>query len=103
TSLSATPTYTFSLHDALPIYIRMLREAQVMAALAGTSAIRVYGLRTTGDGALYLVMELLSGADLDEYLAEIESVGQRLSIHRLRSEEHTSELQSRVDLVCRLL
>src|SRR5207247_3794505 len=24
-------------------------------------------------------------------------------LHRLRSEEHTSELQSRVDLVCRLL
>jgi serine/threonine-protein kinase len=61
----------------------MLREAQVMAALAGTSAIRVYGLRTTTDGALYLVMELLIGADLDDYLAEIESVGQRLSIHRL--------------------
>ena len=75
------------LHDSVavdPQYnIRMLREAQVMAALAGTSAIRVYGLRTTFDGALYLVMELLSGADLDEYLAEVESVGQRLSVHRL--------------------
>jgi eukaryotic-like serine/threonine-protein kinase len=75
------------LHDSVAIdpqyNIRMLREAQVMAALAGTSAIRVYGLRTTMDGALYLVMELLSGADFDDYLAEIESVGQRLSIHRL--------------------
>jgi serine/threonine protein kinase len=75
------------LHDSVavdPQYnIRMLREAQVMAALAGTSAIRVYGLRTTMDGALYLVMELLSGADLDDYLAEIESVGQRLSVHTL--------------------
>src|SRR5438105_6691794 len=28
---------------------------------------------------------------------------QRLESDRLRSEEHTSELQSRVDLVCRLL
>src|SRR5207247_7654597 len=27
----------------------------------------------------------------------------RLHLHCLRSEEHTSELQSRVDLVCRLL
>src|SRR5207247_3070958 len=27
----------------------------------------------------------------------------RRHTHRLRSEEHTSELQSRVDLVCRLL
>jgi serine/threonine-protein kinase len=75
------------LHDSVavdPQYnIRMLREAQVMAALAGTSAIRVYGLRTTFDGALYLVMELLHGADFDSYLAEVESVGQRLSVHRL--------------------
>ena len=53
--------------------IRMLREAQVMAALAGTSAIRVYGLRTTTEGALYLVMELLVGEDLDDYLPELET------------------------------
>jgi serine/threonine-protein kinase len=75
------------LHDSVAIdpqyNIRMLREAQVMAALAGTSAIRVYGLRTTPEGALYLVMELLSGADLDDYLGEIEAVGQRLSVHLL--------------------
>jgi serine/threonine protein kinase len=75
------------LHDNVAIdpqyNIRMLREAQVMAALAGTSAIRVYGLRTTAEGALYLVMELLSGADLDDYLGEIEAVGQRLSVHLL--------------------
>src|SRR5438105_6856917 len=29
--------------------------------------------------------------------------GRRLRLWQLRSEEHTSELQSRVDLVCRLL
>jgi len=63
--------------------IRMLREAQVMAALAGTSAIRVHGLRTTADGALYLVMELLLGVDLDECLAAMEDQGRRLSVHRL--------------------
>ena len=75
------------LHDSVavdPQYnIRMLREAQVMAALAGTSAIRVYGLRTTADGALYLVMELLKGADLDDHLEQMEASGQRLSVHRL--------------------
>jgi serine/threonine-protein kinase len=75
------------LHDQVavdPQYnIRMLREAQIMAALAGTSAIRVHGLRTTFDGALYLVMELLIGQDLDNYLAELEASGQRLSIYRL--------------------
>src|SRR3954464_9383407 len=75
------------LHDSVasdPQYnIRMLREAQVMAALAGTSAIRVHSLRTTVDGALYLVMELLSGIDLDQWLATMENEGQLLSVHRL--------------------
>jgi serine/threonine-protein kinase len=75
------------LHDSVavdPQYnIRMLREAQVMAALSGTSAIRVYGLNTTPDGALYLVMELLTGRDFDTYLAELEDAGRRLSVYRL--------------------
>ena len=75
------------LHDSIavdPQYnIRMLREAQVMAALTGTSAIRVYGLNTTPDGALFLVMELLAGRDLDTYLADIEDGGRRLSVYRL--------------------
>jgi eukaryotic-like serine/threonine-protein kinase len=75
------------LHDTMavdPQYnIRMLREAQAMAALAGTSAIRVHGLRTTRDGALYLIMELLEGADLEEHLYEIESRGERLSVMHL--------------------
>jgi serine/threonine protein kinase len=75
------------LHDSVaadPQYnARMLREAQVMAALVGTSAIRVHGLRSTPEGALYLVMELLDGQDLDEYLGAIEERGQRLSCARL--------------------
>jgi serine/threonine-protein kinase len=75
------------LHDSIAIdpqyNIRMLREAQVMAALSGTSAIRVYGLNTTPDGALYLVMELLTGRDFDTYLAELEDTGRRLSVYRL--------------------
>jgi len=75
------------LHDSIavdPQYnIRMLREAQVMAALTGTSAIRVYGLNTTPDGALFLVMELLAGRDLDTYLADLEDGGRRLSVYRL--------------------
>ena len=75
------------LHESIAIdpqyNIRMLREAQVMAALTGTSAIRVYGLNTTPDGALYLVMELLSGRDFDTYLADLEGGGTRLSVYRL--------------------
>jgi serine/threonine protein kinase len=75
------------LHDVFavdPQYnIRMLREAQVMAALAGTSAIRIHGLRTTGEGALYLVMEYLVGGDLDDYLDRYQAAGQQLSVPQL--------------------
>jgi eukaryotic-like serine/threonine-protein kinase len=64
--------------------ILMLREAQSMAALAGTSAIRVHGLHTRAvDGALYLVMELLTGKDFDDYLWETENAGRKLSLARM--------------------
>jgi serine/threonine protein kinase len=84
---SGTEVAVKFLHDSVAIdpqyNIRMLREAQVMAALAGTSAIRVYGLKTTVEGALYLVMELLLGRDLDDYITEFEAGGQRLSLVHL--------------------
>jgi hypothetical protein len=77
------------LHDSIavdPQYnIRMLREAQVMAALSGTSAIRVYGLNTTPDGALYLVMELLAGRDFDTYLPSSRTAAGVFRISPLRS------------------
>src|SRR5206468_9681723 len=38
-----------------------------------------------------------------ELYAELSRDGRRQAIEALRSEEHTSELQSRSDLVCRLL
>jgi serine/threonine protein kinase len=75
------------LHDSMavdPQYnIRMLREAQIMAALTGTSAIRVYSLNTTPDGALFLVMEMLLGRSFDAYLGDLEDGGNRLSVDRL--------------------
>src|SRR5207249_7195958 len=41
--------------------------------------------------------------DLRALRREIESFGDEGDVWRVRSEEHTSELQSRFDLVCRLL
>lgn len=55
--------------------VRMLREAQVASKLRGTAAIEIFALRSDQSGALFVVMELLSGNDLDHYLAHWESAG----------------------------
>src|SRR2546430_5349594 len=70
---ATTEIYTLSLHDALPIYFVVSR--------------------------LKLDMLLLHEGDLLNFLADLQEI-QEIP---LRSEEHTSELQSQSNLVCRLL
>src|SRR5207247_8806809 len=93
---SAPPSelYPLSLHDALPISLALARGQQAL------------GQRGRGLGAD------AGAAAFSRPLARRPSVlacGHSSSSSRanrsrsLRSEEHTSELQSRVDLVCRLL
>src|SRR5437867_10033598 len=80
TDTPTTPIYTLSLHDALPI-----------SGEAGSSATDI----TLGtDNMAEDMIEVMRGAagHLDHVLG-----------HVVRSEEHTSELQSPYDLVCRLL
>src|SRR3712207_7411595 len=83
---ATTEIYTLSLHDALPIWILTLPSSRnfrsPMALLALNSAIE----------RAYSAAHAVS--------MSCRSLGRRLS-HR--SEEHTSELQSRQYLVCRLL
>src|SRR2546428_11027655 len=76
---ATTEIYTLSLHDALPISSHHL--------------IRVLGIDAKPDGHLDRLVEL----------AEFDLLHERHGLLNLRSEEHTSELQSRSDLVCRLL
>src|SRR2546428_14026860 len=82
---ATTEIYTLYLHDALPIYdlvVVLLPDA----------------------GEIYL-----SKMYSDEWMRQNQFLGRSLPrnwfclIHSSRSEEHTSELQSRSDLVCRLL
>src|SRR5437773_4628376 len=76
----ATPElYTLSLHDALPI-----------------SAAACYGLAdpSHSENTQRAVMHVLPHQQIDAPL---------IPLARVRSEEHTSELQSHHDLVCRLL
>src|SRR3712207_7343856 len=71
---ATTEIYTLSLHDALPICSRAIRPSRIRSSSATpTSRPGSAGVAASGAGA--------SG----------------------RSEEHTSELQSRQYLVCRLL
>src|SRR5690606_39302704 len=93
--------YTLSLHDALPI----LYSRSILA-----KARRV----TFFDGDITMNERYrIASALPSEALGNTASVAQRnrvlrntywlLALSMLRSEEHTSELQSRENLVCRLL
>src|SRR3712207_9259667 len=75
---ATTEIYTLSLHDALPIY-----EGEVRLRLA----VQPRGEALAGD---------VRHHEVDEPVALVHGVDRR-------SEEHTSELQSRQYLVCRLL
>src|SRR2546428_8504936 len=74
---ATTEIYTLSLHDALPI---SLKEVVVT----------------------YPVL-LDPGARVDQDRRRVGNYGVERADARARSEEHTSELQSRSDIACRLL
>src|SRR5690625_7093835 len=80
-----TPPYTLSLHDALPISTSLQRTAQTVAQVESA----VEGLREKQAG-------------LSTSIEQSEKSFAGLNVEA-RSEEHTSELQSRGHLVCRLL
>src|SRR5260370_19882895 len=79
---ATTEIYTLSLHDALPISSRLRNGTGFMPF---ASRVNRYRLTSRGLG-------LSSSASLAGPCA-----------YGLRSEEHTSELQSHLNLVCRLL
>src|SRR5687768_17828075 len=80
-----TELYTLSLHDALPIYLAALLSTRSEFAPLTAHDVNVQG-----------TLNLLEVAQ-----REGESHGRPVTF--LRSEEHTSELQSRLQLVCRRL
>src|SRR5690625_7077277 len=82
-------SYTLSLHDALPISDDVRSACDVLAPLVEQTG----GL----DGRVSIEVDPRLAHDTE---ATIEQAKQLWDI---RSEEHTSELQSRGHLVCRLL
>src|SRR2546421_12438754 len=78
---ATTEIYTLSLHDALPIFDVALKN---------------------GKGEAWHAY-LWGACEPGELLTQPPRRSQPPSAASMRSEEHTSELQSRSDLVCRLL
>src|SRR5207249_11157261 len=100
---AATHIYTLSLHDALPISLSQIGVA-IGPLLAGAGVVGI----AVGFGAQRLIQDVITGMlVLFENAIQIGDwitvAGLSGTVERLRSEEHTSELQSRFDLVCRLL
>src|SRR5699024_12826442 len=100
---STTHNYTPSLHDALPIYWFQLPATSNPEPDSGAvEEIPTYGLPSAGVGARSTVKTSpvptprTQDATRSVVTAADPCGGQR-------SEEHTSELQSRFDLVCCLL
>src|SRR3712207_8870383 len=87
---ATTEIYTLSLHDALPICERFLAESLE----DGMTAREWYELLNCKT-FFWVSKERLEGL--------LGARAYRNRAHDVRSEEHTSELQSRQYLVCRLL
>src|SRR3712207_7627043 len=86
---TATPEiYTLSLHDALPISL-----AQLALRLGEPGSV----------GAVDADQAERAGADAEHGAGDQHRRGLHVGGEHPRSEEHTSELQSRQYLVCRLL
>src|SRR3712207_8299610 len=81
---ATTEIYTLSLHDALPICLQV-------RSLGGIH-------ETT-----FMLMSSMNGREVLDMSEEIRDMVETPHPGTKRSEEHTSELQSRQYLVCRLL
>src|SRR5207247_7909089 len=94
---AATNLSPLSLHDALPIY-ELPEGRQKTALKANAEKIRL------GKRMVTIVRDVPIDLELERARwTRYDYERARRVFDHLRSEEHTSELQSRVDLVCRLL
>src|SRR5690606_41163105 len=92
TSTATTAIYTLSLHDALPIFLFVHSKRIAHKQIRGY--ILFHNMPNIGDNSL-MTKQFASHGDLEDKVVSFEKLS--------RSEEHTSELQSRENLVCRLL
>src|SRR5207247_6260890 len=98
-----TLTYTLYLHDALPIF-NLKNKLIGWASKNGKSLdFQTVQEKLESGRRIFTIAAVLDGEVLSEGKGfnkkDASQIAAQLAI---RSEEHTSELQSRVDLVCRL-
>src|SRR5207249_11073155 len=95
--------YTLSLHDALPISgtFDVVGDTSFLSNLGGPATINNTGsfLKSGGTGSTAIGPAFNNNGTLNVQSGTMSFYSGGDS----RSEEHTSELQSRFDLVCRLL
>src|SRR5207248_11282511 len=102
-SSSTTSFYTLSLHDALPILLFFACCLDFFDKLVSSSGRASISSTSSGVKDRCVDVNAFLVAASFASLTELSSSSDRLSISSTRSEEHTSELQSPYDLVCRLL
>src|SRR5205823_14266580 len=99
---STTYIYTLSLHDALPI-------CQCIDKGLGQFDVRAYAVKKQQRRLRFVAGAYAHAQDVspDFVQADVQARsifnGVHLFLHDVRTEEHTSELQSLAYLVCRLL
>src|SRR5205085_3546125 len=99
---STSDIYTLSLHDALPI-LKLYKQAGIKVYVGGT-LFEAFIVRNKFDDYLRYIDDIgMDSAEVSDGSIEIEHDKKCEYINTLRSEEHTSELQSQSNLVCRLL
>src|SRR5687768_18289204 len=90
---ATTQMYALSLHDALPIYESL--DAQLLIephyAAKQLQPVQIHEKPPQGERTDQAALRIIQNTHALRFCA------------RVRSEEHTSELQSRLHLVCRLL
>src|SRR5690606_41633682 len=100
----ATPaSYPLSLHDALPIYrVHPHERVELLPLLLALARL----LHHTRDGVAAARSVLTHQRQRDVHVVRARQISgrphERVVLQHVRSEEHTSELQSRENLVCRL-
>src|SRR5207248_11358016 len=94
--LSTPASYPLPLHDALPIFgTSRPRDSSSRQCSPASRAAETRRRERAGIEALRFAVHDQVGGDRPERAARLDAA--------TRSEEHTSELQSPYDLVCRLL